>query len=84
MSRNTSITNTAIHRGLRFTPVVLVLLLGPVSARAYVDPGTGSYMLQLLLAGLFGAALTVKVYWRRLGTLFQGLFTRRGRDPEDE
>ena len=84
MSRITSTTETTIHRPHRLAVAVLWLLLCPVSATAYVDPGTGSYMLQLLLAGLFGVAVTVKVYWQRLRALLQGLFTRRGRSPEDE
>ena len=30
---------------------------------AYMDPGTGSLFLQLLLGGVAGAALIVKLYW---------------------
>ena len=35
-------------------------------AEAYLDPGTGSMALQLLLGGLVGALAMVKLYWRRL------------------
>ncbi len=37
---------------------------------AYIDPGTGSYLLQLALAGLLGAGYTVKMYWARITKLF--------------
>jgi hypothetical protein len=40
------------------------------NAYAYVDPGTGSYMLQLLMAALFGAAFTIKTYWRKIKAFF--------------
>ena len=34
--------------------------------QAYLDPGTGSIALQLLLGGLVAALATVKLYWDRL------------------
>jgi hypothetical protein len=33
---------------------------------AYLDPGSGSVLLQLLLGGAAAAAVTVKLSWRRL------------------
>jgi hypothetical protein len=33
---------------------------------AYLDPGSGSMMLQIIAGGLAAAAVTLKVYWRRL------------------
>ena len=45
----------------------LVLLILPASsARAYLDPGAGSVMLQLLLGGVAGLFVIVKFYWRRI------------------
>lgn len=35
-------------------------------SHAYLDPGTGSYMLQMLLAGLFGAVFAVKTFWTQI------------------
>jgi hypothetical protein len=32
----------------------------------YVDPGAGSLVLQLILGGIAGALVTLKVFWRRL------------------
>ena len=34
-------------------------------AYAYLDPGTGSMILQVLLGGFAGLALAGKLYWRR-------------------
>lgn len=53
------------------------LILLPSLAAAYVDPATGSYVLQLLLAGLLGALFALKVFWHRAIGLFRGLFRRR-------
>lgn len=33
---------------------------------AYIDPGAGSLMLQLLLAGAAGVLVAIKLTWRRL------------------
>lgn len=52
--------------------VVPILLLGlgliflPSPAFAYIDPGTGGMLLQLLLGGVAGAVVILKLYWRRL------------------
>jgi hypothetical protein len=37
---------------------------------AYIDPGTGSYVLQMAIAGALGASYAVKHYWERLKSLF--------------
>jgi hypothetical protein len=52
--------------------VILLLLASTGIAHAYVDPGTGSYVIQLLIAGLAGIAFAIKIYWGRI----MGLFSR--------
>jgi hypothetical protein len=36
---------------------------------AYLDPGTGSMLLQAIAAGLAGVAVAGKLYWRRIKAL---------------
>ena len=63
--------------------MVLVLLV-PRTAAAYIDPGTGSLAVQALIAGL----VTVSVVFRRtIGRLFGGLarlLGRRETPPSDQ
>lgn len=47
---------------------------------AYLDPGTGSYLLQLGLASVLGASYAVKHFWSRL----KGIFTRGDRAAADQ
>lgn len=48
-------------------PLALCLVAAAaVPARAYLDPGSGSMFLQLLLAGVAGAVVLLKMYWHRL------------------
>ena len=44
----------------------VLCLIAPRKSYAYLDPGTGSYVFQLALALVLGAAFTGKVYWRKI------------------
>ncbi len=61
--------------------LAVFLLVPPASAFAYVDPGTGSMVVQALIAALVGGAAVLGAFWRKL-------FRRRrskddaGRDAE--
>ena len=37
---------------------------------AYIDPGTGSFVIQALVAAAAGLAVTLKLYWTRIKALF--------------
>ncbi len=41
-------------------------------ANAYLNPGTGSMILQALIAGLAVVAVTIKLYWFKLLALLKG------------
>jgi len=57
----------------------LLLLIPAHNAHAYIDPGSGSYILQLIIAGLLGAAFAVRIYWKRI----KGFFSPR-QDKQDD
>ncbi len=40
------------------------------SVYAYLDPGTGSIILQGAIAAIAGAAFTLKLYWNRIKAFF--------------
>jgi hypothetical protein len=42
----------------------MLLLIMADSASAYIDPGSGSYVFQLLIAGFLGALFAAKGLWR--------------------
>ena len=46
--------------------ILSLVMLWPPPAHAYLDPGSGSMMVQLLLAGLAGVVVVVKMFWRRV------------------
>lgn len=64
--------------------LILLWLIFPRPAYAYLDPGTGSYMLQLILAALLGAAFAVKVFWNDIKTFFRNLLAGKNAHEEAE
>ncbi|MBN2493776.1 MAG: hypothetical protein JXR96_04210 [Deltaproteobacteria bacterium] len=64
--------------------IAILAGLWPAAARAYLDPATGSYIFQLLVAGLLGGLLTLKLFWRNVKGFFARLFSKhRDAGPED-
>ncbi|MFZ5949437.1 MAG: hypothetical protein ACOYXC_01935 [Candidatus Rifleibacteriota bacterium] len=64
-----------------FNLLILGVLYFVVMTRpvyAYLDPGTGSFIIQMLVAGIAGALFMLKTYWQK----FIGFFT--GNRPENE
>ncbi len=63
--------------------LVVVLLLMSLSglAHAYIDPSAGSVLLQLLLGGLAGVLVALRLYWNRLSGFFR---RRQGSAATDE
>jgi len=51
---------------------LVIGLLVPVSAHAYVDPGTGSFIIQGIIATLVGAGVAIKLSWKRIKARFTG------------
>lgn len=51
--------------------VVIGLFASEAPVHAYLDPGSGSMLLQVLLGGFAAAGVIVKLYWNRLTSLFR-------------
>ena len=57
--------------------LVLAALTSPILLRpayGYLDPGTGSYVLQFLIGGLLGGLFAVGLFWRRVLAFVKRLF----------
>lgn len=62
---------------------VFLLFMAPAKAYAYIDPGSGSYILQLILAGLLAASLAIKSFWRTIFDFFTN-FLKRKKKKDDK
>ncbi len=56
--------------------VLWIVLVSAEPAYAYIDPGSGSMMLQLLLGGVAGLAVIGRLHWRRFSERARALFSR--------
>jgi len=61
--------------------VILAITVGLFAsdAHAYLDPGTGSMIIQMLIAGAIGALVVIKAYWSRI----VGFFSRKKSDDAE-
>ncbi len=57
--------------------VFLFLIISTKTAYAYLDPGTGSFILQILAASALGALFAIKTFWRSIIGFFSGIFSRK-------
>jgi hypothetical protein len=66
-------------------PLFSILTLSALLAShpAYLDPGSGSFILQVIIASLLGGLFIVKVYWQKIVTFFRGLFSKKPEHPEE-
>ena len=67
-----------------FVVSVAVWLLASPPAYAYIDPGTGSYLFQLLIASLLGGAVAGRLFWKNIVDFFQKLKAGRRPGADDE
>jgi hypothetical protein len=67
-----------------FVMVFLVLLLAEQDAHAYLDPGTGSLILQFLAGIALVVVLTVKTWWHQLTNFVGSLFGRSSKPTIDD
>lgn len=79
-SKNGNITYIFIERNhMKYKNLLLTLIISviifPSIANAYLDAGTGSYILQLLLAAFFGGLFAIKLFWNKIKTIFKNLFS---------
>ena len=55
-------------------PVVLGLWSAP--SYAYLDPGTGSMLIQGVIGAIAAVGVTLKLYWHKLRVMFSGKKTK--------
>jgi len=56
------------------------LIVAPIKAQAYLDPGTGSYITQMLIGFIAGSAYLIKIYWGQLKEFIAKLKDKKKKD----
>ncbi len=48
----------------------------------YIDPGTGSYVFQIIVAAFVAISFAVKIYWHKITKFIGGLFGKKKNDSQ--
>jgi hypothetical protein len=51
---------------------------------AYLDPGSGSFILQLLIAAILGSIIALRAYFGKIKNFFQRTFSRKDTEEDNE
>ncbi len=66
--------------GIFFSVFLLPLTFQDV--HAYIDPGTGSLVIQVLIASFVGGLFLLKIFWGKVKVFFKGLFAKARRSND--
>lgn len=47
------------------------------NAHAYLDPGTGSYIFQVLAATLLGTLFSLRIFWARIKKFIRSILSKK-------
>lgn len=67
-----------------FGLVFIFILFLSSQAEAYLDPGTGSMFLQIVIASIAAVALWIKMSWQSIKLFLGNLFKKESNLKEDE
>ena len=56
---------------------ILTLIFFPTKAFAYLDPGTGSIILQAILGFIAATIASISIYWEKFKSLISKLFGKK-------
>lgn len=67
-----------------FLFLLAVAVLFPPRAHAYLDPGTGSYVIQVLAAVFFGGFFVIKTWWSQIKNFLSNLMGGKGKKSSEK
>ncbi len=56
---------------------IVTLIIFPTKAFAYLDPGTGSIILQAILGFIAATVASISIYWEKFKSLISKLFGKK-------
>jgi len=62
------------------TTLVFILSSPASGDNLYLDPGSGSFLLQLIIASALGAMFMIRASWGKIKLFFQRLFSKTDED----
>tara|TARA_Y100001936_G_C15939683_1_gene594048 strand:- start:515 stop:715 length:201 start_codon:yes stop_codon:yes gene_type:complete len=62
---------------MKYIAVIIILAFWVTPSYAYLDPGTGSILLQGILAGIASAITTIVLYWKKIKAFLKRIPKKR-------
>ncbi|MCK4431043.1 MAG: hypothetical protein KAW19_07045 [Candidatus Aminicenantes bacterium] len=73
-----------MNKTKRISRILLLFVVGimafPKCIFAYIDPGSGSYIIQMMIAVFIGISFAVRVYWKKIKAFLSGVFKKNSGD----
>ena len=57
--------------------IIIFSLLFSTNSYAYIDPGSGSIILQAIIAAFAGAGTAITIYWKKVKLFFSKIFKKK-------
>jgi hypothetical protein len=61
--------------------IISFLFVFPGEVYAYIDPGSGSYLTQVVLGFVFGGLFMIKLYWNKIKN---AIFKNKSKDKKEK
>jgi len=59
-----------MHRSIFFSLILSSAFLVSEPAHAYLDPGTGGMIMQMIIGAIAGIGVALKMYWHKIAAFF--------------
>ena len=73
-----------IKKFFLFSATISFYFLFEIKAHAYLDPGTGSIILQAIIAVIATAGATIAFYWRKIKMKIKDLFVKKDKNNSSD
>ena len=60
-------------------PLIVVL-----KSHAYLDPGSGSLLLQIILGSLLAIGVAIRIFWKKIDSFINKILGREQPSPDDD
>ncbi|MBA7680534.1 hypothetical protein ES703_88851 [subsurface metagenome] len=61
--------------------IFIINIIFPGAVYCYIDPGTGSFIIQIIIAGVVGSLIVIKIFFKRVKDFFR---KRKNNDKEEK
>ena len=63
---------------------ISLLIFFAKPAYAYIDPGTGSMMIQAVIAGIAAASVSIGIFWKRIKLFLSRISGRKQKEQPNQ